>query len=241
MMRRTRQHRMEVALILAELPDDRGLLHEVATGANPSELRAAGVWGITELSTVLPLVADQDELVAAHAIVCGGRLISPTNIAQVVRIVGTDDRLSAGIVRHCWPASVTRLQKQSARCRHPARKRQWLLYLLESRGREKCRQLPPAIASELEFFWSHHVENWTNRLDVADQIDFLLSSILVSERMRRGSAIGTHVGASRNGLTARDFLTRMPRGRRCWNVCLGTLVLLIASSDTGSKPTRIPD
>jgi len=35
------------------------------------------------------------------------------------------------------------------------------------------RKLPAEIRATLEFFWTHHAENWTNRLDVADQIDFL--------------------------------------------------------------------
>jgi hypothetical protein len=57
--------------------------------------------------------------------------------------------------------------------------RLWLLYLLASLGRQRCAEYvgthAPELLPELVFFWTHHVDNWTNRLDVADQIDFLLA------------------------------------------------------------------
>ena len=55
-----------------------------------------------------------------------------------------------------------------------------------------CTRLPLAVArhvantlcahasellNELDFFWTHQVENWTNRVDVADQIDFLRGQV----------------------------------------------------------------
>ena len=57
------------------------------------------------------------------------------------------------------------------------RRRQWLLYLIAASGRERCetivRARAPDLLDELEFFWTHQADNWTNRLDVADQINFL--------------------------------------------------------------------
>ena len=166
-------HRMEVALILAELPEDRGLLREIAVGTNPSELRAACVWGMSDWRKIVPLVADRDEIVAVHAIVKAARLIAPENIADVIGMIGQDQRMSAGIVRALLGGQCDSVSE--AVCHMPASgsKRQWLMYLLASLGRDRCRNLPPTVASELEFFWSRHVENWTNRLDVADQLDFL--------------------------------------------------------------------
>ncbi len=63
----------------------------------------------------------------------------------------------------------------------PASARPWLIYLLASLGRESCESHlmahAPELLPELEFFWTYHQENWTNRLDVADQIDFLMGQL----------------------------------------------------------------
>ena len=40
------------------------------------------------------------------------------------------------------------------------------------------REHAPELLRELEFFWTRQVENWTDRLDVAEQIDFQLSQVL---------------------------------------------------------------
>jgi hypothetical protein len=54
--------------------------------------------------------------------------------------------------------------------------------MLACRGRAACGQYlsaqAPELLEELDFFWTHQVENWTNRLDVADQIDFLREQVL---------------------------------------------------------------
>ena len=60
--------------------------------------------------------------------------------------------------------------------------RSWLLYTLAMLGRDRCEQYlrshAPMVLDELEFFWARHVENWSNRLDVVDQIDYQLAQFL---------------------------------------------------------------
>jgi hypothetical protein len=54
--------------------------------------------------------------------------------------------------------------------------------MLACHGRAACGDFltehSPELLEELDFFWTHQVENWTNRLDVADQIDFLREQVL---------------------------------------------------------------
>jgi len=85
---------------------------------------------------------------------------------------------SAGIIRAVLASECDFVPAALAQIRSSTgERRQWLLYLLAAKGREACfgivQQSAPDLLSELEFFWTFHAENWTNRLDVADQIDFL--------------------------------------------------------------------
>lgn len=179
------EHRMEVALILGELPTEHAadVLDELAGAKNnPAELRAAAVWSLAAMPAgraqkVLSYVDDDDEMTAVHAIVAASRLITEQNIAAVLADLG-DHRRSAGMIRavlrsDCNAVPIVAQFLQTAE----GDRRSWLLYLLAAKGRESCesylRANAPDLASQLEFFWLHQVENWTNRLDVADQIDFL--------------------------------------------------------------------
>jgi hypothetical protein len=178
------EHRMEVALILGELPGEHAasLLDEIArTKANLSELRAAAVWSLATMpadcTQILSYADDDDEMTAVHAIVAGSRLIAEQDLEAVLGDVG-EHRRSAGIIRavsrsNCDAVpTVARLLETAEGDR-----RSWLLYLLAVKGRTACesylRDPAPDLLSQLEFYWVHQVENWTNRLDVADQIDFL--------------------------------------------------------------------
>ncbi|HVA46189.1 MAG TPA: hypothetical protein VNH11_07435 [Pirellulales bacterium] len=108
----------------------------------------------------------------------GSRVVTEENVEAVLAEVGDDARRSAGIIRAvlrsaCNPVPIAvRLLKAAT-----GNRRSWLLYLLASEGRAKCadylRQSAPELLSQFEFFWTHQTENWTNRLDAADQIDFL--------------------------------------------------------------------
>jgi hypothetical protein len=187
-----REYRMESALILAEMPDQRslgllrGLLEEES---NDSELRAAGAWGLADVSAnaestgLVNHVHERDEVVAIHAILALSRLVRSDNLEGLLQKVGDDRRQSAGLVRavllsrlDCVP-DIVRLVGASV-----GQRRQWLLYILACRGRAACEEYllaqSPELLRELEFFWAHQVENWTNRLDVADQIDFLRGQVL---------------------------------------------------------------
>jgi hypothetical protein len=186
------EYRMESALILAEMPDRRsidllkGLLEDTS---NDSELRAAGAWGLADVSTdaesagLVAHVHDTDEVVAVHAILALSRLIRPDNIEAVLQKVGEDARQSAGLVRATlltrldFVPDIVRLIRAGSEQR-----RQWLLYLLACRGRAACGEYlsdqAPELLTELDFFWTHQVENWTNRLDAADQIEFLREQVL---------------------------------------------------------------
>jgi hypothetical protein len=180
------EFRMEAAFILAELPSDRAielLSRIVATSSNAPELRAAGVWGLAgikgTLDTILAFASDPDETTAVHSIVGAARLIDSANIAQVLNRVADDDRESAGIVRAVL-ASKTDFVREALGQLQAApvgRRRQWLLYLLAAAGEERCastlHEFAPELRNELDFFWTHQAHNWTNRLDVADQINYL--------------------------------------------------------------------
>lgn len=187
-----REYRMESALILSEMPQQRslGLLKDLLEDAsNDSELRAAGAWGLADVSTdavsagLVAHVHDRDEVVAVHAILALSRLVRSDSLEAVLQKVGDDGRQSAGLVRAVllsrldFLPDIVRLLRASS-----AQRRQWLLYLLACHGRAACAQYlsnqSPELLRELDFFWTHQVENWTNRLDVADQIDFLRGQVL---------------------------------------------------------------
>jgi len=184
--------RMECALILAELPNARSiaLLKAALTDTtNESELRAAAAWGLAMVSAdirqsgLLEHVHDSDELTAVHAIVGACRLVTSQTLDAFLGPIGKDDRQSARIVRSLllsscdFSSEVLRSIRTST-----GRRRQWLLYLMGCQGRAACAELlqakAPELLQELGFFWTHHVENWTNRLDVADHIGFLREQML---------------------------------------------------------------
>ncbi len=177
---------MESAFILAELATARAakLLQAITMHAdNPSELRAAATWGLSaitgSLPILLPLTPDADELTAVHAIVGTGRLIDDKNVGFVLQQLGNDDRQSAGLVRAALASRINFLPEavRQITAASPGTRRQWLLYLIAAAGQNRAepivRKLAPHLEQELLFFWKHHASNWTNRLDVADQIDFL--------------------------------------------------------------------
>ncbi len=183
--------RMESALILAELSDRRSLdlLKAILKNtSNDPELRAAAAWGLAgisvdaESSGLLAYLDDGDELVAVHAILGVSRVLTAANLESMLLQVGDNDRRSAGLVRAVlltpleFVPQVVRLIGKSK-----GRQRRWLLYLLGCRGRAACesylRGEAPELLEELDFFWTHQVENWTNRLDVADEIDFLRGQV----------------------------------------------------------------
>jgi len=179
--------RMEAALILGELPGRKplGMLKQLAGDtSNPSELRAACAWGMAEqgydlLDTpILDLIAESDDVVATHALVAASRLITADNLVNVLAQVGDNASKSAGIARavvssSCNPVPIIVEAVEQA----GGSARSWLVYLLASLGKQKSeayvRENAEHLLSELDFFWKYHEENWTNRLDIADQLDFL--------------------------------------------------------------------
>ena len=150
--------------------------------ANPSELRAAAAWGLSSadgsLPMLLPLTCDADE---SHCGACHcwrSCAIDATNVAGVLQQIGSDHRQAAGLVRTVLssriaflPEAIRQLQGavlgRGSGCSNPDRRSG------PSRAEPVVRQLAPNLQQELDFFWTHHASNWTNRLDVADQIDFL--------------------------------------------------------------------
>ena len=187
-----RELRMETALILGELLDSRStnLLRELMENtSNDSELRAAGAWGLASVSTdvesagLVRHVHDGDERTAVHAILALSRLLTSDNLTWVLSKIGDDERQSAGLSRAVlfgridFVPDVVRLIRKSK-----GQQRQWLLYMLACLGRAGCgahlASDAPELLEQLDFFWTHQVENWTNRLDVADQIDFLRAQML---------------------------------------------------------------
>ena len=85
----------------------------------------------------------------------------------------------AGIVRAVLASDCEYLPETITQLRSAAKgaQRQWLLYLVAASGRERSephlRATAPELLDEVQFFWTHQADNWTNRLDVADQLDFL--------------------------------------------------------------------
>ncbi|MBN2291987.1 MAG: HEAT repeat domain-containing protein [Pirellulales bacterium] len=184
--------KMEAVLILGELPGQKplGMMKEIAANtSSPSELRAACAWAMGEHSydllqtPLLDLIADDDEDVATHAIVSASRLITDDNIADVLAQIGDNAKKSAGIARSVVlsssnpvPIIVNAIENTDGASRN------WLIYLLARLGIQKSeayvRDNANHLLSELDFFWKYHEENWTNRLDVADQLDFLTAQYL---------------------------------------------------------------
>jgi hypothetical protein len=183
---------MEVVLILGEFRRDAALrlLIKVAVDrSSPSELRAAAAWGMCSAASslaatpLLRLLADEDELVAVHALVSASRLLDDDGLTLALSHVGEDENASAGIIRAVLAARSDPLPKSVAALRLATGvSRSWLVYLLGMLGRARCegylRIHAPEVLDELSFFWTRHGENWTNRLDVADQIDFQLAQLL---------------------------------------------------------------
>ncbi|MCY2966716.1 MAG: HEAT repeat domain-containing protein [Planctomycetota bacterium] len=180
--------RMELSLLLPELKSANSIriLRRLAGDReNASELRAAAVWGLGAVgenlssSHLIQFVDDSDELIAVHSIAACSRLIRDDALVPLLSQVGENDRKSAGIVRAILASNrdPTKSTLQLIETATGAQ-RLWLLYLLASVGRDQAetviRETKPELLTELEFFWRLHQEYWTNRLDVADQIDFLL-------------------------------------------------------------------
>jgi hypothetical protein len=183
--------RMEACLILGELASPRAieLLSDAAEYGDGNDLRCAAVWGLGNLGAsigdtpLLELVSDEVEEIATHAIVTVSRLLTESDLKLVLDQIGTDSRQSAAIVRAVRdsrvdfvPEVVERLQKDKTAAR------QWFLFLLASAGRERSekylKQHEPEFLPELEFFWRFQTENWTSRVDVSDQLQFLAEQVL---------------------------------------------------------------
>ncbi len=184
--------RMEVVLILGEFKGDEALRHLARVAldrSNPSEVRAASAWGMRSAAPslaatpLLRLLADEDELVAIHALVSASRLMDDDGLTLALSSIGEDEKASAGVVRAVLAARADPLPKAVAALRSATgASRPWLVYLLGMLGRARCEGYlqthAPEVLRELSFFWTRHGENWTNRLDVADQIDFQLAQLL---------------------------------------------------------------
>jgi hypothetical protein len=182
--------RMEATLILSELGGDAVLvLTQLANDAdNPSELRSAAVWGIGEVASqtglpcLLDAVVDADEDTALHAIVALSRLVTDQTIDTLLAVLGNERSKSAAIVRAVQLSSLRPVERVVEGLRAASgERREWLLYLLASFGRAACEPLvrmsAPDLLPRLDFHWMYHVENWTNRLYVADRLDFLMAQI----------------------------------------------------------------
>lgn len=182
--------RMEAALILAEFQRDEALsiLGDLArNSSNPPELRAAGAWGMASeprdlrRTSLLELMSVEDDDTAVHAIVAASRLLTEGTVGFALDQIGRSEKQSAGIVRAIVASGYTPLERivEKIRAAGPtATEYPWLIYLLASLGRKTCEpcllENAPELLTDLQFFWTYHQDNWTNRLDVADQIDFLI-------------------------------------------------------------------
>lgn len=179
--------RMEATLVLGELGDERALaiLSELAMGVeHPGELRSAAVWGMGNAGSpmaktaLLAAVVDSDEDAASHAIVSLSRWVNENSVDGLIAQLGPDDRLSAAICKAIELSRVRPLDTVVTELlRSSGGRRAWLLYLLALFGRQTSAshvaKHAPQLLEQLEFFWRHHGENWTNRLDIADRLEFL--------------------------------------------------------------------
>jgi hypothetical protein len=127
---------------------------------------------------LLELIADSDILLAVHSFVAASRLLTQNSLPAALKHMGTNSRKSAGIAKsflssQCDSVAIVAQAAEEAE----GASRSWLLNTLASLGRDKCQAYlaanSPRLLEEVEFFWQFHDENWTNRLDLADQIDFL--------------------------------------------------------------------
>ncbi|MEX2174998.1 MAG: HEAT repeat domain-containing protein [Pirellulaceae bacterium] len=182
--------RMEAVLLLAELNPARAmpLLEQLAQSNAPSELRSAALWGASGLATTvtpndfLPCLLETDEDISVHATVALSRVISSANVDQLLDCIGEDNRLSAGIVKAIELSSIRPVESVIDRLnRAKPAVRSWLVFTLCSFGRECCeatiKQKAANLLPQLDFYWKHHKDNWTNRVDVLDRIDFLKAQL----------------------------------------------------------------
>src|SRR5207249_7064507 len=97
------------------------------------------------------------EDVASHAVVALSQLITEATVDELLSRLGSDERLSAGIVKAIQCSKVRPAQRVVAMLATSARETQaWLLYLLALLGREAAgsavEQLAPALLPQLDFF-----------------------------------------------------------------------------------------
>ncbi|MDQ3330607.1 MAG: HEAT repeat domain-containing protein [Planctomycetota bacterium] len=183
--------RMEACLTLGELPSPRAieLLSEAAEHGDGNDLRCAAVWGLGNLGAsigdtpLLTLVSDEVEEIATHAIVTVTRLLNDGDLKLVLDQIGPNAKQAAAIVRAVRDSRVDFVPEVVGRIQEDrSETRQWLIYLLASAGRTRSeaylRQSEPKLLHELEFFWRFQTENWTSRVDVSDQLQFLADQIL---------------------------------------------------------------
>lgn len=182
--------RMEACLILGELSSPRAveLLSEIAEGGDHTDFRSAAVWGLGNLGAplsatpLLKLVSDKVEEVATHAIVTVTRLLTDDNLTLALDQIGPDAEQSAAIVRAVRDSQIEFVPEVVRRIQKGSPERQWLVYLLASAGRERSeaylKQQEPKLLPELDFFWRFHSENWTSRVDISDQLEFLADQVL---------------------------------------------------------------
>ena len=182
-------YRMEAILLLSDLRGEQSLsiLRKViGDRGNPSELRSAAVWGMgsgayeIEQTNLLESIVDQDEDTALHAIVSLSRLTTDRNVDVLLDRLGSDQRLSAALVKVVQLSKVRPLKRIIGALKSESGdRRNWLLYLLAGFGPETCEEVlkseAPELLPELEFFWRYHAQNWMNRFEVADRLDFLLA------------------------------------------------------------------
>jgi hypothetical protein len=176
------EQRIESVFILSEIPTDEAAeaLAEVALPDNekPSELRAAAVWGLgtgvhPRADLVLPSVADQDDLVALHAI-AGLPALTDAMTATLADWLDQDDRHAAAAVHILRRHQAVRTLLQAVHA--GGRRRLWALRALGDLPRELVETLgadlvTPDVEADLEPIWIGHAD-WL-RTEAAGDLEAL--------------------------------------------------------------------
>ena len=149
------EERLEAVFVLSEIPDPAATEALGAIAAHrrlDSELRAAAAWGLgqgaaSEAEPLLPLISDEDELVALHAIAAIEQ-ITDSQASTLSDWLGGEDRRAASAARVLQ--RLGRVEELLDACRAGGGRRLWALTALGDLPPSEVRQIGgPRLTDDL--------------------------------------------------------------------------------------------
>lgn len=180
--------RMEAALMLGEIarPNAREILFEASSeGQTKPEVRAAAIWGMRGLTEegpvnqMLQAIGCADDRVALHGIVALSQCITGRNAAQILRGIGPEDRLAAGIVKAFELVPEPPIPEIIASLANADDyQKPWILFLLGMLNEDGVEpyldRLHADARRQLAFVKKHVAKNWLSTGANASEIELLM-------------------------------------------------------------------